>query len=156
MRFLERHAGSLLAPEAAMGVCRSYVALSPIPPRDQAYTRQAFTVCQDVARQYPNSQVAQDAAQMALQMRSKLAEKQFETGQHFFDRDQLDSATIYWELLVTDYADTEWAPRALRGLYCAWREIGYQDYADDAQLRLLNAYPESDEARQARDGGLTC
>jgi outer membrane protein assembly factor BamD len=156
LRFLERHAGHLLAAEAAIGVCRSYVALSPIPARDQNYTRQAFNVCRDVAREYTTSEVATEAAQLAQQMRTKLAEKEFDTGQHYYSRDQLDSAVLYWEALLDEYADTDWAPRALRGIYCSKVKIGYEDEAEEARLQLLNSYPESEEARQARDGGLTC
>jgi outer membrane protein assembly factor BamD len=156
LRFLERHAGHLLAAEAAIGVCRSYVALSPIPARDQTYTRQAFNVCRDVAREYATAEVAAEAAQLAQQMRSKLGQKQFDTGQHYYDRDQLDSAIMAWQIVLDEYADTEWAPRALRGIFCANTEIGYEDTAEETRLQLLNAYPESDEARQARDGGLSC
>jgi outer membrane protein assembly factor BamD len=156
LRFLERHAGHLLAAEAAIGVCRSYVALSPIPARDQNYTRQAFNVCRDVAREYTTSEVATEAAQLAQQMRSKLAEKEFETGQHYFSRDAFDSAVLYWQSVLDEYADTDWAPRALKGIYCSKVKVGYEDEAEEARLQLLNAYPESDEARQARDGGLTC
>jgi outer membrane protein assembly factor BamD len=156
LRFLERHAGHLLAPEAAIGVCRAYVQLSPIPARDQNYTRQAFNVCRDVAREYATAEVATEAAQLAQQMRGKLAEKEFDTGQHYYSRDQLDSAVMYWQTLLDEYADTDWAPRALKGIYCSKVKIGYEDEAEEARLQLLNSYPESEEAQQARDGGLTC
>ena len=156
LRFLERHAGHTLAPEAALGVCRSYVSLSPIPPRDQTYTRQAYNVCRDVAREYASAAVAGEAATVAQEMRSKLAEKEYDSGRHYYDRGGYDSAIILWEMMLTEYADTPWAPRALAGIQCAWLEIGYDDDAEDARLRLQNLYPDSDEARQARDGGLTC
>lgn len=156
LRFLERHAGHTLAPEAALGVCRSYVSLSPIPPRDQTYTRQAFNVCRDVAREYATSPVAADAATLAQEMRFKLAEKEYDIGRHYYDRGGYDSAIISWEMLLTEFADTPWAARALAGIYCSWQEVGYEEDAEDARLRLQNLYPDSDEARQARDGGLSC
>ena len=156
LRFLERHAGHVLAPEAALGVCRSYVALSPIPARDQTYTRQAVNVCRDVSREYGTFAVAEEAERLAAEMRSKLAEKEYENGDHYYDRGAFDSAIMVWEALLLDYSDTPWAARALAGVYCSWLEIGYEEDAEDARLRLQNLYPDSDEARQARDGGLTC
>jgi outer membrane protein assembly factor BamD len=156
LRFLERHAGHVLAAEAAVGVCRSYVALSPIPARDQTYTRQALNVCGDVAREYSTSAVAAEAATLAQEMRAKLAEKEYDNALQYFERGAYDSAILYWEMLLTEFGDTSWAPRALVGIHCSWLEIGYEDDAEDARLRLLNAYAESDEARQARDGGLSC
>jgi outer membrane protein assembly factor BamD len=156
LRFLERHGGHPLAGEAAAGVCRSYVALSPIPARDQTYTRQAYNVCRDVAREYATHAVAEEASALAQEMRSKLAEKEYASGRHYYDRDAFDSAIIVWEALLIEYPDTPWGARALAGIYCSWLEIGYEDDAEDARLRLQNLYPDSDEARQARDGGLSC
>jgi len=156
MRFLERHAGHVLAPEAALGVCRSYVALSPIPARDQTYTRQALGVCRDVSREYGTTAAAPEADSLARQMRSKLAEKEYDNARHYYTRDAYESAIQLWELLVTDYADTEWAARALVGIHCSSVKVGYEDDAEDARLRLLNLYPSSPEAEQARNGGLTC
>ena len=156
MRFLERHAGHILAPEAALGVCRSYVALSPIPPRDQTYTRQALGVCRDVSREYGTTAAAPEADSLARQMRSKLAEKEYESGRHYYTRDAYESAVQLWEMMVTDYSDTEWAARALAGIHCSWVKVGDEEYAEDARLRLLNLYPSSPEAEQARNGGIAC
>jgi outer membrane protein assembly factor BamD len=156
LRFLERHRGHLMAPEAALSVCRSYVALSPIPPRDQAYTRQAFGVCRDVALQYGAFPVAAEAEDFAVEMRSKLAQKDYDNAEHWYRRGAYDSAIVYWEMVVDEFADTEWAPRSLMGIICAWQEIGYEDDAEEARLRLLNAYPDSEPAAEARNGALDC
>jgi outer membrane protein assembly factor BamD len=155
-RFLQRHAGHLLAPEAAIGVCRSTSALSPIPQRDQTYTRQAETVCRDVALQYRGQPVASEADSIASQMRSKLAEKEYLNGAHYFRRGGYDSAIIYWSQLVEMYGDTPWAARALLGLACAHERIGYDSDAEEYRLQLQNGYPDSDAAREARSNGQGC
>ena len=156
LRFLERHSGHPLGPDAALNVCRSYVELSPIPARDQTYTRQAFGVCRDVAAQYRTSAVAQEAEAFAEEMRSKLAEKDYENADHWYRRGAYDSAIVYWEMVVESFSDTEWAPLALLGIACAWQEIGYEDDAEEARQRLLASYPESEAAAQARNGSPGC
>lgn len=156
LRFLERHSGHLLGPEAALNVCRSYVQLSPDPQRDQQYTRQAFGVCRDVAAQYRTSAVAVEADAFAEEMRMKLAEKDYLNADHWYRRGAYDSAIIYWEMVVESYSDTEWAPRALLGIACAWEEIGYEDDAEEARQRLLASYPDSPAAAQARNGSPDC
>jgi outer membrane assembly lipoprotein YfiO len=149
-RFLQRHSGHLLAPEAAVGVCRAESALSPIPQRDQTYTRRAETACRDVARQYQGHAVAAEADSIADQMRAKLAESEYLVGRHYFRRGAFDSAISYWTQLVQEFGDTPWAPRALLGLACAHEEVGYTDDAADYRLQIVNQYPDSEAAQEVR------
>lgn len=155
-RFLDRFGGHERAPEAALGICRANAALSPIPERDQTYTRQAVLVCSNIARDYVgiDDEVAQQAADIANRMRSKLAEKLFLTANEFYaDRDYWDSAIIYYERIVDEFGDTAWAPRAILGLMNAYGEIGYEDDVETWRQRLLNSYPDSPEARSIDNGG---
>jgi outer membrane assembly lipoprotein YfiO len=144
-RFLQRHAGHLLAPEAAIGICRAEAAVSPIPPRDQAPTRRAETACRDVATQYRAHAVAEEAARTADQLRGKLAEKEYMVGHQYFRRGAYDSAIWQWTQVVDQFGDTSWAPLALLGMSCASEKIGYEDEAT-----------ESDPAREARSNGQGC
>jgi outer membrane assembly lipoprotein YfiO len=155
-RFLDRFPGHDFTPEAALGICRSFVALSPIPERDQRYTRQALLVCPNVARDYTgiDDDVAAEAARLTNEMRAKLAEKLYLTAHDFYaSRQWWDSAIIYYEMIVEDYADTEWAPRAIVGLIQAYTSIGYEDDVETWRQRLLNSYPDSPEARAMDNGG---
>jgi outer membrane assembly lipoprotein YfiO len=154
-RFIDRHPLHPLAPDAALGICRSQAALSPIPQRDQTYTRQAAVVCRDVAREYWMHAVAAEAQVLADEMRAKLAQKEYDTGQHYFRRRGYDSAIYYWEMLVEEYWDTPWAPWALLGISQAYDRIGYDDDAEEYRARLLNSYPDSEAAREARGGGIS-
>lgn len=154
-RFLDRHPAHELAPEAALGICESFVALSPIPERDQQYTRQALLVCPNVVRDYTgiDDEVAQRAQELTNEMRAKLAEKLYRTAENFYaSRGWWDSAIIYYEMVVEDYADTVWAPRAILGLIQAYEEIGYEDDVETWRQRLLNSYPDSPEARTIDNG----
>ena len=151
-RFLDRHRGHLLAPDAALGVCRARAELSPISQRDQTYTREAVTVCRNVTRDYEGD-VATEAEAIANDLRAKLAQKEYENAEFYFNRGAFDSAILYWEILVDEFGDTEWAPRALLGIIRSYEEIGYQDLVEEYRQQLLNSYPDSEAANQLRVAG---
>jgi outer membrane protein assembly factor BamD len=154
-RFLQRNPGHEDAPRAALGLCRSYVALSPISQRDQTYTYQAANICQNVARDYRSvdEEVADRAQALANDMRWKLAKKVYDNADFYANRGLWDPAIIYYEDVVENFADTEWAPRAMLGLVAAYREIDYPDEVEAWRLRLLNSYPDSPEARSLGGDG---
>ena len=136
------------AAEAALGECRSLAAMAPHPQRDQTYTREAVTVCGNVTVDYAGTPEAAQAGQMREDLRYTLAEKEFLNAEHYFRRDQYDPAILYYQFVVNLYPDTEFAPRALLGLYKANLEIGYDDLAEEARARLLREYPESEAATE--------
>lgn len=152
-RFLERYPRDERASEAALLMCRSYVELSPIPPRDQTYTEQAARVCQQVVSDWTgrDDDVARQASDYVNEMRAKLAEKAFDRADFYYDRELWDSSIIEFQRVVDDYADTDWAPRALARIVAAYQEIGYQDEVERARQQLLNSYPDSPEAKAAAE-----
>lgn len=146
-RFLNRFPDHASAPDAALGTCRSSAALSPNVQRDQSYTAEAENVCSNVAVDYPGTRAADEARETAGQMRHKLARKLHEIADYYFRRKFYDSAIIYWEMIEEQYADTELAPTALLGIMKAYEEIGYDDLVEEARQKILDVYPDSEEAR---------
>lgn len=149
-RFLDRYPGSSRAPEAALGICQADEALSPITQRDQTYTDQALSVCRNVVTDYPGHPAAAEAAAIANGMRAKLARKLYDNGGYYLRRNLYDSAIIYFEDVVEQYPETEWAPRALASIIEAYTAIGYEDEVETARNRLLSQYPDSPEAKEHR------
>lgn len=154
-RFLDRYPAHPNAPKAALGVCHSYARLSPISQRDQTFTDQALTVCRNVVADYRGLPEAEEAGAVANDMRDKLARKTYENGEYYLRREFYDSAIIYFEELLEDFGDTEWAPKGLLGIIRAYEEIGYEEEVETARARLLSQYPDSPEARSIRppEGG---
>jgi outer membrane protein assembly factor BamD len=150
--FLDRYPAHPSAVDAALGVCRSYEALSPISQRDQTFTEQAATVCRNVQRDYAGAPQAEEARRISDEMHDKLARKDYDTASYYLRRDFHDSAIIYFEAVLSSYPDTEWAPRALVGIIEAYTEIGYEDEVEAARERLLAQYPDSPEARALANG----
>lgn len=151
-RVITRYPSHELAPEAALGVCRSHVQLSPIVQRDQQYTRQALRSCASVAEEFPGSEAARRATELRDDMLSKLAEKDYQRGAYYFDREFYDSALVFLQDVLERYPNTPAAPKALLRMYEAYRAIGYSEDAEEARQRLLEEYPESAAARELEQG----
>jgi outer membrane protein assembly factor BamD len=152
-RFIDRFPAHPQASEAALGVCRSNEALSPIAQRDQTFTMQAVTVCQNVASDWQGTPAAEQAAEIVRQMRDKLAEKQYDNGAYYLRRNVPDAAILYWQQLLETFPETDWAPTALAGIIEAYTRIGYEDEVASATERLRTEYPDSPEARALDNGG---
>jgi outer membrane protein assembly factor BamD len=153
LRFRDRHVGHPQAATAALGECRALAELSPVPQRDQTHTRDAVTVCGNVTVDYAGTSQAAEAREIRDSLRLKLAEKEYLNASHYFRRRQYDPAILYYQFVVDIYPDTEFAPRALLGLYRANLAIGYDDLAQQARDRLLRAYPDSAAAGEIRAEG---
>ena len=135
------------ADDARFRVCESYYRLSPKPPLDQQYTKSAFDHCQSLIAYFPESEFAPRAQEIMVEMRHKLAQKELDTGEHYFKRNAFDSAIIYYEGTLRSYPDTPQSPRALSRLVEIYKALGYKEEEDAARQRLLKDYPESPEAR---------
>lgn len=146
-RFIDRFPSDPKAPVAALGVCRSAVAQSPEVQRDQSPTEDAVTTCRNVASDYPNSPQAQEATRAAEQMKLKLAQKLNAIGEYYYRRKFYESAIVYFEMVEKQYADTPWAPTALRNIMKAYQKIGYQDLVAETRKKILDSYPNSPEAK---------
>lgn len=153
-RYLDRYPGTPDAPLAALGSCQCLVALSPVAQRDQTYTQDAMSRCRNVVLDYPGTPQSKEAADLANQMRTKLADSEYQRADYYFRRKLFDSAIKYYQFVDSIYPDTRYAPMALLGVYNANKAIGYDDLADEAKKQLLDKYPDSPEAKSvSADGG---
>ncbi len=147
-RFLDRHPSHPSAPEAALGMCRSAEALSPITQRDQEFTLEALQVCGTVSADYAGTPEADEAATIAAEMREKLAQDTYETGEYYLRREFHHSAILYFELVLEEHAESLWAPRALVGMMDAYEGLGYAEELEETRQTLLDRYPDSPEAQR--------
>jgi outer membrane protein assembly factor BamD len=149
IRFLERFPGDERRGEAALGVCRCYAALSPIPERDQTYTKRAESTCRNVVQDYAgiDDEIASEAQEIVNEMRGKLGEKEYKNGMFYFRNEYWLSAIDYFEMVHEDFGDTEWAPRAIARMIEAYDEVGYDTEVELWRETLLNSYPNSPEAK---------
>jgi outer membrane protein assembly factor BamD len=135
------------ADDARFKVCESYFRLSPKTQLDQQYTKSAFDHCQSLIAYFPTSEFVERARELMVELRNKLADKEFMTGEFYFRRGAYDSAIIYYEGTARDYAESAQAPRALARLIEIYKALGYQEEEAATRQRLLKDYPNSAEAR---------
>jgi outer membrane protein assembly factor BamD len=144
-RFLSRYPGHPRSAEAALGICKSLVGL--------AYTEEALADCSNVSVDFAGLPEAAEAAQLVADLRLKLAEKDYLNGDFYLRRELFDSALKYFEFVATLYPESEFAPMALLRMFEVNTLIGYDDLADRARERLLERYPDSDQAAEIRIRG---
>ena len=135
------------ADDARFRVCESYYKLSPKTQLDQQYTKSAYDHCQSLIAYFPQSEFVPRAQEMMTELRNKLADKELQAGEYYFKRNAFDSAIIYYEITLRDYANTPHSPRALSRLIEIYKILGYKEEEDAARQRLLKDYPDSPEAR---------
>ena len=141
-----------LADDARFLACRAYDELSPNPQLDQEYTRAALDHCGALLDYFPDSEYAGQAADIIRGLRGKLAEKAFDAGRWYHRRRAYDSALIYYEDVVENYPESEWAPRSLLRQYEIYGVLEYEEEREEVRRRLVEDYPDSREASQVREG----
>lgn len=136
------------AGDAWMGLCRSYAAMSPHPQRDQQYTRQARTTCENVASDFRGTAVADSAMAVAGRMFDKLAARVYGEAQFYFQRDIYESAELGFLRLLELFPNTTSAPLALVRLIEIYDQWGWDEEREQYETQLLEDYPDSPEARE--------
>jgi outer membrane assembly lipoprotein YfiO len=151
-RALDRFPTDTTAPHADLGICRSLRGLSPIPHREQSFTRQALAQCGQVASEYAGTMIGLRASGIAIEMNDKLAEQDYLTGLHYLKRNLIDSAIIYFESVEVGYPESIWAPWALLKKIEAFELIGYKEDVEEARKKILDMYSDSEPAKLLDNG----
>ncbi len=141
------------ADDAQLGSCRAYFSASPKISLSQEFTRRAIEECTRLVQFFPTSELRLEADRLIAEARAKLAVKAYEVGKYYFDRRFYESANVYFEKALSEGPSPELLPELLERLYRSYRRVGFDTEARTIRGRLLEEFPESDEARRlARDG----
>ncbi|MCX6827032.1 MAG: outer membrane protein assembly factor BamD [candidate division Zixibacteria bacterium] len=103
---------------------------------DQEDLKKAIAALQDFIVENPDSPLIEDAASVISAARTRLAHKEYENGILYFKLDDYKAAEIYFQLVIDDYTDTEYAARALYKL----SEICYWQSKYPAALEKFNTF----------------
>lgn len=134
--------------DARLMVCEAYAQVAPEPPLDQEYTASALQHCQVVAQNFPGTPQAETAAQRVVELRHRIARKDYQNGMFYFRRRAYDAAVIYFRQVVENFPDTTVAPTALLRMVESFEHMGYEEDAAETRERLLREYPDSPEAAE--------
>jgi outer membrane assembly lipoprotein YfiO len=153
-RILDRHPGHVLAAEASLGICHSFVAQSPHVQRDQRFTVQAWNACQNTLTDFRGHTVAEEAQTLRDRMENKLAEKIYIGGDFYYRRGLYHSGIIYFNDLLQQYPRNDrWAPEALYRLFQSYSGLDWDVEAAEVRDRLLREFPDSEAAERVRANG---
>lgn len=90
-----------------------YYNLSPRFKLDQTYTQQAVERFRLFNSRYPNSERVAEASDYIIELRNKLARKQYEAAEFYKRTNRFNAAIVYHDLVIDNYPESIWAERAL-------------------------------------------
>ena len=88
-------------------ICETLMLLSPNFYHDQDSSIKAITQIQEFLDDFPNSEYSKDADNLINELRTRLAEKNMETGNLYIKLKAYDSAMTSYEIVVNEYYDTK-------------------------------------------------
>lgn len=112
-RFISQFPQSERREEAQFKEAYCYFEISPRHRLDQSYTRQAIEKFRLYNSRYPDSERTQQASEYISELRSKLAHKRYAAADLYMRMQEYEAAIIYYDLVIENYPDTQWAEQAL-------------------------------------------
>ena len=112
-------------------ICEALTFLSPNYFHDQDSSVKAISQIQDFIDDYPDSQYLNEADVLINELRTRLAEKNIETGKLYVKLKAYDSAIVSYKIVINEFYDTK-----------------FFNEANMEIIRCLALQKKSDEARQ--------
>ncbi len=112
-RFISQFPQSERREEVQFKEAYCYFEISPRYRLDQSYTRQAIEKLRLYNSRYPDSERTQQASEYISELRSKLAHKRYASADLYMRMQEYEAAIIYYDLVIENYPDTQWAEQAL-------------------------------------------
>ena len=129
-------------------------------PRDHArhdasVMQHAYNDFSTLIRLYPDSHYAGDAHQRMIFLLNKMAQKEIEIAEFYIERETWLSAINRAKAVIERYQDSIWSRRALEIMVEAYKNLGLDDLATDAQrvLSLNDSDYEKPAPSAARELG---
>ena len=112
-------------------ICETLLLLSPNFYHDQDSSKKAISQIQEFLDDFPNSEYSKDADKLINELRTRLAEKNMETGKLYVKLKAYDSAIVSYKIVINEFYDTK-----------------FFNEANMEIIRCLVLQKKSDEARQ--------
>ena len=148
-RLVSHFPSSPLVDDARYKIGLCYFKLSPKYALDQEYTYKAIEEYQRFTEDYPQSSLVPEVLESIFQARTKLAKKTFKSGKLYFRMKDYQSAIIYMNEVLDYYYDTNFAPPAMLLKGESLSKLEREDEARQVFDKLVNKYPDSNEAEIA-------
>jgi outer membrane protein assembly factor BamD len=147
--FTQTYPSSDLVDNAMYMIALCYLKQSPVIQRDQAKTLQALDELNLLLRKYPASDVKAAAEEALTEGRSRLAEREYASGQLYFRLGDYASAAIYFDYVASEYADTPWVEKALLAKAETLERQAKIDEAKQVYQQIIDQFPAGSAGRDA-------
>jgi len=124
----------------------SYYELSPSYHKEQQYSTKAIEMFQLFVEDFPSSSLVPEAEERIQELRTKLAKKEFQAGKLYHRMTEYEAARMYYQSVLDDYYDTEYAEDAQLLKADSWADQKEWMEAQAAYQAFLIRYPESEKA----------
>ena len=112
-------------------ICETLLLLSPNFYHDQDSSKKAISQIQEFLDDFPNSEYSKNADTLINELRTRLAEKNMETGKLYVKLKAYDSAIVSYKIVINEFYDTK-----------------FFNEANMEIIRCLALQKKSDEAKQ--------
>ena len=112
-QLIDRYPSSALIDDARFQMAQASLKGTFKPGYDSHPTDQAITELETFVETYPTNSRSAEAISRLQTLRERRAQHDFEVAQFYERRTLYDSALIYYQEVVSRYAQTSWAPKAL-------------------------------------------
>ncbi len=142
-------ASSPYVPQAQYKIAMCYYRLSPRATLDQLYGKKAIEEFQTFIEDFRGDTLVPSAEAKIKELNTRLAEKIYESAQMYEKLDYNRSATIYYDMVIEEYHDTEYAePALLRKAYVLVARKKYDEARSELD-KFLTKYPDSQRRDEA-------
>ena len=137
---------SPLVPDAQYMLGMSYYEMSPRPALDQEYTAKALKAFQLFVEDFPGHSKREEVERRLLELREKLAEKDFLNAELYRQMRRIKSSIIYYNIVLERYYDTSWADDAMLGKAISLIDLGDFKEAKKLLIEMREKFPNTDLA----------
>ena len=148
-RLMSDYPHSPLVPEAEYKLGMTFFDQSLPSSLDQGMTQQAISQFEYFLDAFGETELADDARDRIGELRSRLAQKNYEAAGLYFDLKKPAAARVYLEAVVAEYPGTVWARVALLDKARSFAAEGSRALAENEYQRLIDLYPGTEEAGTA-------
>lgn len=148
---LREYAASEWADDALFATAEIYAAQMRPSQLDQTATFQAIEKVREFLRRFPESDRVPEAQALLLEVRSRLARKEYENGRLYLRLGDGLAARTYFLSVVNEYHDTPWSAAAQFGIAESYEKEGRRDEAIAAYRAVVEGWSGNDLARESLD-----
>ncbi|HEX04061.1 MAG TPA: outer membrane protein assembly factor BamD [Bacteroidetes bacterium] len=143
-KLISQYPRSPLVEEGEYKLGLSFYELSPKYQKEQVYTDKAVEMFQLFIEDFPNSMLVSEAEERILELRTKLAKKEFQAGRLYHRMGEYKAARLYYQSVLDNYYDSEFAEESQLLKADSWSDEKEWAEAQAAYQGYLIRYPDSD------------